>query len=263
MQDVQSKTDTRNLNIERVGIKGLKTPLKILLRNGESQDVVGTINMFVNLHKSQKGTHMSRFVEIINSNLNEPLEIFKLPKVLETVKEKLHADTAFVEIAFDFFMEKRAPISNKTSLMNYEVKFVGKKNCEQSKYSIEIKIPVSSVCPCSRDISSFGAHNQRGIVTVKLALDNEMFLEDIIEVVESSASAPVYSLLKRPDEKYITELGYKNAKFVEDIVRDVALMLKSDPRINSFVVECENFESIHNHSAFATIKSDDLRGDFV
>jgi len=251
--DVQSSADTRKLAIDRVGIKDIRHPVKIKERAGDIQHTVANFNMYVGLPQHFKGTHMSRFVEILNAHERElTAESFQV--MLGEMVKKLEAESGHVEMSFPYFVNKAAPVSGVKSLMDYEVTFIGEIRDGQTFFDLKVLVPVTSLCPCSKKISERGAHNQRSHVTIKARLNDFVWIEDLIDVVESEASCELYGLLKRPDEKYVTERAYDNPKFVEDMVRDVAAALNTDSRIDAYVVESENFESIHNHSAYAMIE---------
>ena len=255
IKDVQNERDYRNLPIDKVGIKNLRYPIKVLDRKNGYQHTVASINMYVDLPHKNKGTHMSRFVEILHLFRPE-VSLKGIAKVLEQMKEHLNASSAHIEVMFPYFIEKRAPVSMAAGLMDYDCKFQGSSD-PQGKVDlmVEVVVPISSVCPCSKEISEFGAHNQRGMVKVCTRFKKFIWIEDMIELVETAASCDVYSVLKRIDEKCVTEKSFSNPKFVEDIVRDIAQSLKADDNITWFSVSAENFESIHNHSAYAHITS--------
>ena len=259
MRDIQNDPDHRNIPIDKVGIKNLRYPIKVLDRTNGYQNTVATINMYVDLPHKNKGTHMSRFVEIINQyRLN--LSLKKISVILAEMKTHLNAASAHIEINFPYFIEKRAPISDAAGLMDYACKIRGVSNTDgKIDLILEVVVPISSVCPCSKEISEVGAHNQRGAVSLKVRFKKFIWIEDMIEVVEKAASCEVFSVLKRVDEKSVTETAYHNPKFVEDIVRDVAAALRDDDNITWFAVGAENFESIHNHSAYAHISSNHLQ----
>jgi GTP cyclohydrolase IB len=251
--DVQSSADTRKIAIDRVGIKDIRHPVRIKERAGEIQHTIANFNMYVGLPQHFKGTHMSRFVEILNSHERElTAESFQV--MLGEMVKKLEAESGHVEMSFPYFVNKAAPVSGVKSLMDYEVTFIGEIRDGKTFFDLKVLVPVTSLCPCSKKISERGAHNQRSHVTIKARLNDFVWIEDLIDVVEAEASCELYGLLKRPDEKYVTERAYDNPKFVEDMVRDVAAALNADPRIDAYVVESENFESIHNHSAYAMIE---------
>jgi GTP cyclohydrolase I len=251
--DIQNLNDTRKVTIDKVGVKGVKYPIIVEDRTNETQHTIADLDIFVELPHHHRGTHMSRFIEILNEyhqrNVISEIENF----VLET-KKRLDADSAFVNIAFPYFINKTAPVSAIKSLMSYDCFFIASHR-DEFEMQIGVKVPITTVCPCSKEISEYGAHNQRSIVTVTIKYSEYVWLEELIEIVEAAASCEVYSLLKRSDEKYVTEKGYDNPKFVEDIVRDVVVELRKDKRITDYSVESENFESIHNHSAYASVTS--------
>ncbi len=253
MKDVQNQRDDRNIAIDKVGIKNLRYPINVRDRRDGRQATVASINMYVDLPHEFKGTHMSRFVEMLHL-LQPEISLKKFSVILEEMKKYLNAASAHIEVTFPYFIEKVAPISQSSGLMDYTCQIIGASNCEDEIDLISVvHVPISSVCPCSKEISREGAHNQRGVVELKTRFKRFIWLEDMIELVESCASCDVYSVLKRVDEKEVTERGYANPKFVEDIVRDVAAKLNQDDNIIWFSVSAENFESIHNHSAFAKI----------
>ncbi len=253
MEDVQNLPDLRELAIDQVGIRDIRHPLAIVQRDGGVQHSVATISMSVALSPTVKGTHMSRFIELLNSQ-EEPLTVASFRCLLDAMIEKLEARAGSVSMRFTYFVNKEAPVSGVKSLMDYEYTLQGEiKPSGETAVSLRILVPVTSLCPCSKKISQYGAHNQRSHVTVTAQIAETMWVEDIIDLVEGQASAQLYGLLKRPDEKFVTEQAYDNPKFVEDMVRDVAGHLSRDARILKYTVECENFESIHNHSAFAVI----------
>jgi GTP cyclohydrolase I len=257
MKDIQNEPDYRNIPIDKVGIKNLRYPVTVKDRRDGFQQTVATINMYVDLPDKYKGTHMSRFVEMLHLFKPE-VSLKKFSVILEQMKHHLNAASAHIEVEFPYFIEKKAPISASPGLMDYTCRIIGSSNNEDKIDIIsEVNVPISSVCPCSKEISEHGAHNQRGQVRLKTRFKRFIWMEDMIELVEESASCEVYSVLKRVDEKQVTERGFGNPKFVEDIVRDIALRLKADQNITWFSVSAENFESIHNHSAYAHITSND------
>jgi GTP cyclohydrolase IB len=250
--DVQATPDTRRLAIDRVGIKAIRHPVKIRERAGGIQHTVAHFNMYVGLPHQFKGTHMSRFVEILNAHEREiSPDTFRV--MLREMVRKLEAVSGHIEMTFPYFVNKKAPISGVESLMDYEVTFVGEILEGRETFTLKVQVPVTSVCPCSKKISERGAHNQRSHVTVAAKINAFVWIEEIIDRVEAQASSELWGLLKRPDEKFVTEHGYDNPKFVEDMVRDIAAALNGDKRIDGYVIESENFESIHNHSAYAMI----------
>ena len=253
--DVQNTPDLRHLPIDKVGIKDIRHPVVVRDRSQGVQHTIANFNMFVELPHNFKGTHMSRFVEILNSHDMEiSVESFK--DMLADMSQRLEADTGHIEMSFPYFINKAAPVSGVQSLMDYQVTFSGEINNGKDITTIKVIVPVTSLCPCSKEISEYGAHNQRSHVTLTVRTNTFVWIEDLIDLVEKQASCELYGLLKRPDEKYVTEHAYDNPKFVEDMVRDVAAVLNKDDRIDAYVVESENFESIHNHSAYAMIKKD-------
>lgn len=249
--DVQSSKDLRNLPINQVGIKDLRFPIQTATASG-IQSTVARLTMTVRLPADQKGTHMSRFVALMESR-QRPLDYGELQNLTQQMLELLGADAGRISVSFPFFRSKSAPVSGIRSLLDYDVTISGEVSGGAYAYGLKVLVPVTSLCPCSKEISQYGAHNQRSHVTVSLICKEDVPPEDIIDIVEAQASCQLYGLLKRPDEKYVTERAYENPKFVEDMVRDVAVALRSDKRIASFTVESENFESIHNHSAYACI----------
>jgi GTP cyclohydrolase I len=252
--DVQASADTRKLAIDRVGIKSIRHPMRIQERSGGVQHTVATFNMYVGLPHHFKGTHMSRFVEILEGEREITVESFQV--MLKEMVGRLEAEEGLIEMSFPYFIEKAAPVSRVKSLMDYEVSFIGEIRKKRQTFTMKVLAPVTSLCPCSKKISERGAHNQRSHVTVSARLNAFVWIEEIVDLVEKQASSELYGLLKRPDEKFVTERAYDNPKFVEDMVRDVAAVLNLDERIEAYVVESENFESIHNHSAYALIEKD-------
>jgi GTP cyclohydrolase I len=253
--DVQSSLDTRRIAIDRVGIKAIRHPVKVADKDGGVQHTVAVFNMYVNLPHNFKGTHMSRFVEILNKYERE-ISVESFEDILRTMVARLESDSGHIEMTFPYFVNKSAPISGVISLLDYEVTFIGEIKKNQYEFTMKVIVPVTSLCPCSKKISDYGAHNQRSHVTVSVRTNSFVWIEDVIRIAEDQASCELYGLLKRPDEKYVTEKAYDNPKFVEDIVRDVAEVLNRDDRVDAYVVESENFESIHNHSAYALIERD-------
>jgi len=257
--DVQNTADTRHIAIDKVGIKDIRHPVVVNDRSGGQQHVVANFNMYVNLPHNFKGTHMSRFVEILNQHERE-LTVKSFKEMMTEMIERLDANSGHIEMSFPYFMNKKAPVSGVESLLDYDVTFIGKIENNKPVLTVKVVVPVTSLCPCSKKISDYGAHNQRSHVTVSVDTSGFIWIEDIIDLVEEQASCQLYGLLKRPDEKHVTEEAYNNPKFVEDMVRDVAAQLNSDDRITSYTVESENFESIHNHSAYALISKDKTQG---
>lgn len=259
MADVQGSADSRQIAINKVGIKSIRHPVKVADKACGVQHTIATFNMYVGLPHNFKGTHMSRFVEILNTNERE-ISVENFEPMLRAMVERLEAETGHVEMRFPYFINKTAPVSGVHSLMDYEVCFIGSiREGGRYEFTMQLVVPVTSLCPCSKKISAYGAHNQRSHVTVTAVLNDHLWIEDMVELVEAQASCEVFGLLKRPDEKWVTERAYDNPKFVEDMVRDVAGQLNREPRIDAYVVESENFESIHNHSAYALIEQDKRR----
>ncbi len=252
MIDIQNQLDDRNQDINKVGVKNIRYPIIVLDKAKGLQHTVASVNMYVDLPQRFRGTHMSRFVEILNKYRGQ-IAIKTFSKILHEMKQKLNAKTAHLEVEFPYFIEKRAPVSGAKGLMEYVCRFCGSSN-EKEDFSLGVTIPITTVCPCSREISDYGAHNQRSIVTVHVRFKKFIWIEDIIHMIEECASCEVFSILKRPDEKLVTERAYNNPMFVEDVVREVASRLSLDPNITWFTVESENFESIHNHNAYAYIE---------
>jgi GTP cyclohydrolase I len=253
--DVQGSADTRRIAIDKVGIKDIRHPVRVSDRSGGEQHTVACFNMYVYLPHNFKGTHMSRFVQILNNHEREiTVESFK--EMLSEMAERLESEAGHIEMAFPFFINKKAPISGVESLMDYQVTLIGEVKNGMPAMLVKVMVPVTSLCPCSKEISEYGAHNQRSHVTVTARAVDFIWIEELIELVEQEASCELYGLLKRTDEKLVTERAYNNPKFVEDLVRDVAARLNADDRIQSYIVEAENFESIHNHSAYALIEHD-------
>ena len=273
LTDVQNSKDGRGIAIDKVGIKNLHYPISVLDKAKSFQHTVADINMYVDLPHYFKGTHMSRFLEVLNEHRGE-ISIVNFPDILRKIKKVLNAGSASVEIEFPYFIEKTAPVSGKKSLMEYicyyngtiksknhrhssesrNLDYANTRSDDESVIIIGVKVPINTLCPCSKEISKYGAHNQRGIVSVSLEFDKLIWFEDIIADVESCASSPIYSLLKREDERFLTEHAYENPMFVEDVTRCVAGILKKNKNIKWFRVEAENFESIHNHNAYAMIE---------
>jgi len=257
--DVQNSADSRQLPINKVGIKDIRHPIKVADKSGGVRHTIATFNMYVGLPHNFKGTHMSRFVAILNGH-EEEISVESFETMLREMVERLEAETGHLEMSFPYFINKKAPISGVKSLIDYDVTFVGE-ILEGNRYrqTIKVVVPVTSLCPCSKEISDRGAHNQRSHVTITATTNQLVWIEDIVQMAESQASCELFGLLKRPDEKYVTERAYDNPKFVEDLVRDVAGVLNADTRIDAYIVESENFESIHNHSAYALIERDKKR----
>lgn len=259
MHDVQNHADTREVPIDKVGVCNLRYPIVVLDRCRESQGTTAALSMSVNLPHQFKGTHMSRFIEVLNRHRGE-VTMRTLPLILEDLKTRLHARSAHIEVAFPYFLERCAPVSGAVALMDYQCQFTAEANGGTSKFMLSVVVPVTSLCPCSKAISDYGAHNQRGEVTLEVQPRQTadggaamIWIEELIDVAESSASSPVYALLKRPDERHVTMQAFDNPVFVEDIVRNAAIKLQADERVQWFRVRALNHESIHNHDAFAEI----------
>jgi GTP cyclohydrolase I len=252
MRDIQMERDTRNIPIDKVGVKDIRYPIVVMDKNKDQQHTVARINMYVDLPHHFKGTHMSRFIEILNQYRGE-ITMRNMGSILQEMKDRLEATCAHLEMEFPYFIEKEAPVSKARSLMEYRCRLSGTLD-EHKDFVLGVEVPMTSLCPCSKEISQRGAHNQRSAVRVEIRSDKFVWIEDLIGWVEDCGSAPVYSLLKREDEKAVTEQAYDNPMFVEDIVRAVTEKLKSVEGIAWFRVECENFESIHNHSAYALVE---------
>ena len=252
IEDVQNIADQRKIAIDKVGIKDIKHPVKVSDRTTGEQHTIANFNMYVNLPHQFKGTHMSRFVEILNQHERE-ITVKSFREMLGQMTERLDAESGYIEMNFPYFVNKEAPISKVKSLMDYDVTFIGEITGATTMMTVKVVVPVTSLCPCSKNISDYGAHNQRSHVTLTVRVESFVWIEDLIDLVEKEASCEIFGLLKRPDEKYVTERAYDNPKFVEDMVRDIAASLNQDSRITAYTVESENFESIHNHAAYALI----------
>ena len=257
LADVQSESDSRQIDIDKVGVSGLSYPVCVLDKNNEKQNTIAIVSMYVDLPKRFRGTHMSRFVEILNE-YRGLITMHNIDKILTCVIKKFDATSAHFQMKFNYFVEKSAPVSGVKSLMNYECEFIGAYSLADGyDFVLGVKTPVNTLCPCSKEMSAgFGAHNQRSVIDIHVRFKKFAWIEDIAGVAEKSASAPVFTLLKRPDEKYITELAYSNPCFVEDVVRNAAKTFMRDDNITWFTVEAENYESIHAHNAYAIIKRD-------
>ncbi len=255
MADVQGSRDTREIAIDKVGIKDIRHPVRVKDRSEGEQHTIATFNMFVYLPHSFKGTHMSRFVDILNRHERE-ISVDSFKQMLIEMSERLESEAGHIEMSFPYFINKKAPVTGVESLMDYDVTLTGEIRDGKPEMFIKVVVPVTSLCPCSKKISAYGAHNQRSHVTLNVRTNGFIWIEELIEMVEQEASCELYGLLKRPDEKHVTERAYDNPKFVEDMIRDVAVRLNADERINYYIVETENFESIHNHSAYALIEKD-------
>jgi GTP cyclohydrolase I len=262
MHDVQSQNDDRQIPIEQVGVTGLRYPITVLDRDHERQQTVASITMSVNLPHHFKGTHMSRFIEVLDQHRGE-VTMRTVPAILRELKERLEAESARVEVAFPYFLERSAPVSGMKALMDYECTFAGEANGGRDDFVLGVKVPVTSLCPCSKTISDYGAHNQRGVIEIDVRTVRKqdgslalVWIEELIELAERCASAPVYALLKREDERFVTMQAYDHPVFVEDMVRSAAGELWADSRVAWFGIKATNQESIHNHNAFARIVRD-------
>jgi len=250
--DIQAQADSRNIHIDSVGIKGVRYPVTVIAR-GKPTPTIAELSLTVGLDASAKGTHMSRFIELLEAQTSA-LDQARFEEVVFEMLRRLGARTGSIEMRFPYFVRKSAPVSGVTSQLDYEVCWRGSVSAAGGyAFVMQVSVPVTSLCPCSKEIAEYGAHNQRSHVMIEAELAGTMSIEELIAIAEASASCDVYSLLKRADEKYVTEAAYDNPKFVEDLVRDVALALDRDSRVRAYAVEAENFESIHNHSAFARI----------
>ena len=252
LADIQSSRDTRRISIDRVGVRGLRHPIRVQDRSGGEQSTVAMFTMNVSLPHEFKGTHMSRFVEVLNAH-DGAISVESFLKMPHEVARRLDAAYSHVEMTFPYFIQKRAPVTGVHSMMDYEVTFIGELSPEGACQQVRVQVPITSLCPCSKEISERGAHNQRGHVTVVVELRRFVWVEEIVDLVEGAASCELYGVLKRPDEKHVTERAFDNPKFVEDIARDVAVALNAETRIGRYTVEVENLESIHNHNAYAQV----------
>jgi GTP cyclohydrolase I len=259
MPDVQAKQDTRRVAIDKVGVKDVTYPIRLRTPDGGEQTTVASINMYVSLPHYQKGTHMSRFLEVLNEQTSEPLTPDRIPEVTRAICHRLNAAEAHFEATFTYFIQKRAPITGQPGLMDYRVTFESSSN-HVDDFTMTVSAPATSLCPCSKEISRYGAHNQRCRIEAKVRFKGMLWIEELVKHLEAAASVPVYAVLKRPDEKEVTEKAFENPKFVEDIVRDLAVALEADKRITWFSINSENFESIHNHNAYAQLTRDKRRG---
>jgi GTP cyclohydrolase IB len=255
MPDVQGSQDDRMVAIDKVGVKEVVYPMRLATRDGGEQTAVANINMYVALPQEKKGTHMSRFLEVLNEHQCSPFRPEDIPTITSAIKERLNASEAHFEASFTYFIEKPAPVTGQKGLMNYEVTFACTANSHED-FVMTVAAPATSLCPCSKEISEYGAHNQRCRIEAAVRTEGFMWIEDLVEQLEAAASHPVYAVLKRPDEKYVTEKAFENPKFVEDIIRDLALGLNNDDRVVQYSISSENFESIHSHNAYAEIERD-------
>jgi GTP cyclohydrolase IB len=254
LEDTQSTPDHRQLRIDRVGVKGLRHPIEILDKAHARQSTIATIALSVDLPHHFKGTHMSRFVEVLNAH-GRLIHVETIPVILKELQDRLEADTAHLDLDFPYFLEKKAPVTGATGLLDYQVRFEAAATGPRRTLRVIVTVPVTTLCPCSKAISARGAHNQRGYVSLAVEFSKTVWIEDLIAIVEQSASSELYSLLKREDEKFVTERAYDRPVFVEDLVRNIAQSCQAHPDITWYRVEAENIESIHNHSAFAVIEN--------
>ena len=253
LHDKQSERDDRELRIDKVGVRGLRFPIQIRDKAHSLQNTVATIGLFVDLPKEFKGTHMSRFIEVLNAH-GRVVHVENIEGILRAMQKRLNSATSHLEMEFPFFLEKTAPVSGMASLMDYVARFDATACGTDIDFVLTVKARVTTLCPCSKAISAYGAHNQRGEVTVQVRSRKAIWIEDLISIIEGSASAELYALLKRQDEKFVTEHAYEHPVFVEDLVRNVALKLNAHPEVTWYKVEAENHESIHNHNAYACIE---------
>lgn len=257
MNDVQSRRDSRGIPLDQVGIKNLRYRIRVAAKNGKTHEATAKVSMSVNLPASKKGTHMSRFLEVFSRH-HEDISLHTLPKFLRELQTRLKANRARVELDFPIFLERAAPITGTRAFLDFDCNIIGQIRGNDVSLVLEVRVPVSSLCPCSKEISLYGAHNQRGIISIAVhpakdldANPHQIWFEELVDIAEASGSSPVYPLLKRQDEKFVTEQAYENPAFVEDMVRNVAVRLQNDPRVEAYSVQVENYESIHNHTAFA------------
>ncbi len=257
--DVQGASDTRRVAIDKVGVKDVVYPIRLKSRPeagaagpAAEQTTVARINMYVSLPHYQKGTHMSRFLEVLNAH-DRAFTPDEIPEITRAIRERLHAADAHFEAEFTYFIKKKAPVSGQPGLMDYQVRLVCTSGPGGDDFVMSVKAPATSLCPCSKEISKYGAHNQRCLIEARVRFTGMLWIEDLAQILEKAASMEVFAVLKRPDEKLVTEAAYDNPKFVEDIVRDLALALERDPRVTWYSINSENFESIHSHNAYAEI----------
>ncbi len=251
MKDVQSGPDHRNMPIEKVGIRNIRYPITVRDKSHETQQTVADVSLSVNLPHTNRGTHMSRFIEVLDRFKNE-VSYQALDLILIEIKKALKAEESHIELSFPYFLKKKAPVSEMQSLMSYQC-VIAATHRSHLEIATRVDVPVHTLCPCSKAIATVSAHNQRGMVAITVGMTRFIWIEDLIQIAEESASSPLYALLKREDEKYVTENAYENPRFVEDVVREVALRLQKLPGLRYHTIEVENFESIHNHNAYAVI----------
>ncbi len=253
--DVASERDDRGIPIDKVGVKNIRYPISVLDRANGTQKTVGTFNMYVNLPHNFKGTHMSRFIDVLNQHQGE-ISVNSFSEILNGIRANLNAESAHLEVEFPYFIEKEAPVSRARGLMEYRCRMSGSTNEGELDLRIEVSVPVNTLCPCSKAISERGAHNQRGEIHIVFRSNGFIWIEEIVNIAERSGSSDVYSILKREDEKYVTETAFDKPVFVEDVVRNVTERLDAMPKVVWYLVEVENFESIHNHSVYALVERD-------
>ncbi|MCC6580864.1 MAG: GTP cyclohydrolase I FolE2 [Phycisphaeraceae bacterium] len=262
MPDVQASRDHRRVAIDKVGVKDITYPISLNCpATGGVQHTVAQVNMYVGLPHYQKGTHMSRFLEVLNRH-HETVRSDQIMQICRDMKDRLEAEEAHLELHFPYFIHKQAPVTNSHGMLDIKVTFEAACSATTQDFVMGIRVPATSLCPCSKEISAYGAHNQRCEIEARVRFmpGKMMWIEQLFEIVERSASAPVFAVLKRPDEKWVTEVAYDNPKFVEDIVRDLALQLEADDRVGWYQINSENYESIHNHNAYAFIEKDKRQG---
>jgi GTP cyclohydrolase I len=253
VEDVQERQDFRGIALDKAGVSNVCMPITVLGKDGSAQATVATVSMSASVTKDCKGTHMSRFLEILNEQHNNPI-IFSLPSILKEVRSRLNSDKANVSVCFPYFISKEAPISKSPGLMDYRCEYFGESCGDKEQFILSVTVPVTSVCPCSKAISDYGAHNQRGKIKICIKSSELVWIDELVDIAESAASSPVYPVMKRPDERYVTMQAYDNPVFVEDMVRNTAELLRGDNRITWFSIQAINKESIHNHDAFAELE---------
>lgn len=251
--DIAASADERGITIQQVGVTDIYLPICIRRKNGKFDTVVACVSLAADLHHEFRGTHMSRFVAILNEWRERPISFDEVDAILTTARERLNADVAHLELAFKYFIAKEAPMSGIESLIDYDVRFRGRRNGDSYRFILSVDVPVTALCPCSKEISEYGAHNQRAVISCSAELrpGQMLWIEDLVHLLEQQGSAQLYPLLKREDEKYVTEYAYDHPKFVEDILRDAIAALRADPRVHEFSVRVDSLESIHNHSVYA------------
>lgn len=262
MIDVAAFPDARGISIQQVGVTGIHLPIRMRRKGGGYDTVTARASLAVDLRQEIRGTHMSRFIDILHNWKDRPISYHELETILAEARERLQADIAHVEFGFKYFIAKRAPVSGIESLMDYDVKFRGRLDDTLYRFIMTVNVPVTALCPCSKEISQYGAHNQRAVICCSVELHQEqqiLWIEELVEMLEAEGSAQLYPLLKREDEKYVTEYAYDHPKFVEDILRDAVTYLRADPRVHAFTVRVDSLESIHNHNVYAA-QNEGLRG---